>query len=401
MDFSNDNGGVPAMPQVGGLDAVTRAEIDIQISTAHAYPRQISRVANNVKSLVSMSKETAEGCIFSLPRGGKPIVGPSIRLAEILFSQWGNCTGGSRTIEVNRKDGYVECEGVFHDLQTNAKTVRRVRRSIASANGRVYSNDMIIVTSNAAGAIAFRNAVLAGVPRPVWQDAYAYAEDLIRGDIKTLPERRDRALKVMSSFGLTAEDVCGIVGVNGVEDIDLDALLVLAGLHNSLKEGDTTAEKLRAEIKAKNAVEEAPAQRKIENKTKTTGKTATRDRKPVDRTPPPPADPEPEPDHDPETGEVDDGDVTDDTDIPGDYTGEEEQAAQGDMLGGTPQQEGKRDWGNLLNAILADVDERGAPLDAAMGFYGPKVRELDEKNPELLDEFIKVTGHDLRAALNG
>lgn len=120
-------------------------------------------------------------------------------------------------------------------------------------------------------------------------------------------------------------------------------------------------------------------------------------RKPVDRTPPPPAEPEQEP----ETGEVDDGDVTD---IPSDYTGEgdpDDQTAQGDMLGGgTPQQDEVRDWGGLLNAILADVG-RGAELSAAMGFYGPKVRELEEKNPELLDEFIEVTGHDLRAALNG
>lgn len=233
--------------QPPAIDAMTRAEIDIQISTAHAYPRSLTRVARNVTDLVTMSQAAAAECIYSLPRGGKPIVGPSIRLAEILFSQWGNCTGGSRTVEVNKKEGYVEAEGVFHDLETNAKTVRRVRRRITARNGSVFNDDMIIVTANAAGSIAFRNAVLAGVPKAVWNEAYGKAEQVIRGDVKTLPERREQAFKAMAAFGLSAEDVCLILGVDGHKDIGLDELVVISGLHNSLMQEETTAEKLLAE----------------------------------------------------------------------------------------------------------------------------------------------------------
>ena len=246
--------------QPPAIDAMTRAEIDIQISTAHAYPRSLTRVARNVTDLVTMSQAAAAECIFSLPRGGKPIVGPSIRLAEILFSQWGNCTGGSRTVEVNKKEGYVEAEGVFHDLETNAKTVRRVRRRITARNGSVFNDDMIIVTANAAGSIAFRNAVLAGVPKAVWNEAYGKAEQVIRGDVKTLPERREQAFKAMAAFGLSADDVCLILGVDGHKDIGLDELVVIGGLHNSLMDESTTAEKLLAE--AEENAPEPPRKRK-------------------------------------------------------------------------------------------------------------------------------------------
>ena len=40
--------------------------------------------------------KTAEGCFFSLPRGGKRLEGPSIRLAEICAATYGNLRCGSR-----------------------------------------------------------------------------------------------------------------------------------------------------------------------------------------------------------------------------------------------------------------------------------------------------------------
>ncbi len=249
-------------PAPAGMDAMMRAEIDMQISTAHAYPRSLTKVARNVTELVTMSKETAGSCIYSLPRGGKAIVGPSIRLAEILFSQWGNCTGGSRTVEVNRVEGYIEAEGIFHDLETNSKTVKRVRRSIKNRNGGTYTDDMIIVTANAAGSIAFRNATLAGVPRSIWGEAYAMAEHTIKGDVKTLPERRDAGMKAMAAFGLSSEDVCKILGVEGLRDIGIDELVVIGGYHNALKDGEVEAEKLLRDADERIAAEEKPAKPK-------------------------------------------------------------------------------------------------------------------------------------------
>lgn len=237
----------PQLPALSG-DIAFRVEIDIQVSTANAYPRKLSRVAAEIRDLVTITPEAAAGCVYTLPRDGKAITGPSIRLAEILFSSWGNCTGGSRITEVNKAEGYVEAEGAFWDLQKNAKTVRRFRRRITNKQGKVFSDDMIIVTGQAAGSIAFRNAVLGGIPRAIWNEAYEAAEAVIRGTVKTLGERHDASMKVLQAFGFTADDVYKVLGIGGRQEFTLDHIVTLTGLYTTLKDGATTKEQIMRDI---------------------------------------------------------------------------------------------------------------------------------------------------------
>ena len=237
----------PQLPAMSG-DVAFRVEIDIQVSTANAYPRKLSRVAGEIRDLVTITPEAAAACVYTLPRDGKAITGPSIRLAEILFACWGNCTGGSRITEVNRAEGYVEAEGAFWDLQKNAKTVRRFRRRITNKQGKVFSDDMIIVTGQAAGSIAFRNAVLGGIPRAIWNEAYEAAEEVIRGTMKTLGERHDASMKVLHAFGFTADDVYKVLGIGGRQEFSLDHIVTLTGLYTTLKDGATTKEQIMRDI---------------------------------------------------------------------------------------------------------------------------------------------------------
>ena len=72
------------------VELSARAEIDIQIATAKQYPRDVMRCLSNVEAMVKMDDELALSCTYKLPRGGKSITGPSVRLAEILASNWGN-----------------------------------------------------------------------------------------------------------------------------------------------------------------------------------------------------------------------------------------------------------------------------------------------------------------------
>ncbi len=228
------------------VQALESAQIDQQIATAHRYPRKMTQVHQNILSLVSISKQAAEECSYALPRGNKPITGPSIRLAEIVVNQWGNCRVGARVVHVDRVEKYVEAEGVFHDLETNTAVTARVRRRISDRNGKLFNDDMIIVTGNAACAIAKRNAILSGVPKAIWHDAYEYAQKTIRGDAKTLPERIDGAMKAMAAFGLAEEDVFRLVGVGGRRDITLEHISLLTGMYNALRSEETTVEELMA-----------------------------------------------------------------------------------------------------------------------------------------------------------
>lgn len=247
-DIINYEGNKPA--DLSMVQQLAKAEIDQQIATAHVYPRSLSKISKNVLSLVTISQNAAEKCTYALPRGGKPITGPSIRLAEIVASQWGNSRVGARVVHVDRKEMYVEAEGVFHDLETNTATTARVRRRISDRNGRLFNDDMIIVTGNAACSIAKRNAILGGVPEAIWGEAYDAALRTVRGDMKTLPERRDETLKAMAAFGLSADEVYQILGIAGEKDFGLDQISTLRSTYAGLKNGELTVEELLKTIEA-------------------------------------------------------------------------------------------------------------------------------------------------------
>lgn len=223
---------------------LARAEIDQQVATAHAYPRSITKASRAIFELVTIDEESAKECNYALPRSGKPITGPSVRLAEIIASQWGNCRVGARVIHVDRADKFVEAEGVFHDLETGTATTARVRRRISDRNNRLFSDDMIIVTGNAACSIAKRNAILGGVPKAVWNKAYEAALKTIKGDVKTLSERRERMLKAFAAFGAKPEQIFAAINVGGIDDIGLDEIALLTAMHSSLKSGEATVEEM-------------------------------------------------------------------------------------------------------------------------------------------------------------
>lgn len=239
--------GLPVGYQSGNQSlavSIAMAEVDQQITTAHAYPRSVDQAVRNILSLATLDEETAAECVYALPRGGKPIKGPSIRLAEIIQSQWGNNRVGTRIVHVDRIEKYVEAEGIFHDLETNSATTARVRRRISDKRGGLLTDDMIIVTGNAASSIAKRNAILSGVPKAVWRKAYATVEKVIAGDVKTLVQRRAEAMKAFAAFGVTPERVFSALEVAGMDDISIDHMTTLIGMHSALKSGESTVEEM-------------------------------------------------------------------------------------------------------------------------------------------------------------
>ncbi len=229
-----------------GLSAMARAEIDMQITTARAFPRSPKRVRNALLELVTLDDAAAEEATYALPRGGKPITGPSIRFAESVKQSWGNCRASTEVTEINKDLGYVEAVGVFHDLETNVVTRIPHRRRITTSKGKIFADDMILVTANAASSIAMRECILKGVPKPVWRAAYESVMQVISGDIETLAVNRDKAVKAFARFGVKPEQVFMALGVAGEEDIVLDHIAVLRGMFSALKNGEETVETMFA-----------------------------------------------------------------------------------------------------------------------------------------------------------
>lgn len=242
---------------------LTRAEIDQQIATARAYPRSLKAVQSRILSMATLDEESAEECVYALPRGGKPIQGPSIRFAEILKQSYGNCRAAARVVTVDRREMYVEAEGVFHDLETNTATMARVRRRISNKNGKLLTEDMIIVTGNAACSIALRNAILGGVPKPLWRKAYDQVQATIAGDITTLVETREKAVRHFANYGVKPEEVFVAIGVGGWEDITVEHVVVLRGMASAIKNGESTVEEMFYGTVKDRVIDKAPLSERL------------------------------------------------------------------------------------------------------------------------------------------
>lgn len=224
---------------------LTRAEIDQAIATAKAYPRSLKGASDAMVAMATFNAEMAEDCIYSLPRGGKQIRGPSIRFAEIVAANWGNNRHSARVTHVDRIERKVEAEAAFFDLQTNVASVARVNRTIELKRGKTAIDlDMIQLAGAAAMQIARRNAILGGVPRIVWGPAHEAVEDVIRGDLKTLAERRDRAVAYFTKANIPIEKVAKALGRDHIEDIDLDDLVTMTGWRSAIKSGEVQLDEL-------------------------------------------------------------------------------------------------------------------------------------------------------------
>lgn len=248
--------------------ALSKAEIDQQIATARAYPRKIKNVISSITSLVTLDEETAQECLYALVRRkrtanddeeNKPIEGPSIRLAEVAAQMYGNCRIDARVVHVDRTEKFVEAEGLFHDLETNMASRATVRRRISTKQGRLFSEDMIVVTGNAACAIAKRNAILAGIPRGVYRPAYQAARGIVAGTIETLGKNREKAIKAFAAFGVTPPQIFETLGVASELEIKIDHVATLRGMYAALKNGEATVEEMFADSKPVAAKAPAPA----------------------------------------------------------------------------------------------------------------------------------------------
>ncbi len=233
------------------VDALERANVDSQVATAKQYPRNIKRCIDNSIVMATMDAETAQSCGYALPRGGKPITGPSVHLAKIIVSNWGNMRTEAKVVQITDKQ--IISRGTAWDLEANVASAFEVRRSIIDKYGKRYSDDMITVTGNAANSIAYRNAVFSVVPKAVVDKVYKSAQNFITGDLsdeEKLVKRRNEAVNYFNDeWGITEEEVVKLCGKKTINQVKVDEIALLLGMAQSLKDGDTTIEELMRPIR--------------------------------------------------------------------------------------------------------------------------------------------------------
>lgn len=220
-----------------------KAQIDTQIATAKAYPRDIKQAVQDSIATATMDIETAQSCNYALPRGGKQINGPSVHLALILAQNWGNLRIEAKISSIDNKS--ITSQAVCFDLQKNIAIKVEVKRSIMTKSGRM-NDDMITVTGNAANSISLRNAILKVIPKAVVDKVSNSAKQFITGDVsdetKLIKRVNDYFDRFLKTYGVTEQEILNLFGKPSKATITPDDLVTLIGYAQSIKDGDSTAE---------------------------------------------------------------------------------------------------------------------------------------------------------------
>ena len=221
------------------VESMERAAIDVQVSTAHAYPRSLKKFQTRALDMACIDEETAESCIYVRPvGGGKFAEGASIRLAEIVAACYGNIRVASRIIEQTPR--FVRAEGVAHDLETNYAGKSEVIESTVKKDGTPYDERMRVVIAKACLAKAYRDAVFKVVPKALCKQVITAAKAVIDKTGIPLDERRKKVQAWVASLKIDEKRVFAALAVAGWQEVGVDQLAILTGLKTSIAEKDVT-----------------------------------------------------------------------------------------------------------------------------------------------------------------
>lgn len=231
--------------QADMLQAIDRAEIDIQIATAKQYPRNIDEVLNKIETYATLDQETASDCFYVLRRKNADgtdnvIEGLSVRMAEIIAGAWGNLRVQTRIIGNDGRQ--ITAQAMCHDLEANFAISKEVKRSIVTKKGYTFSEDMQVVTGNAASSIAFRNAVLTVIPKAITKKIIQKVKEVAMGQAIDLEQSRQNVIQYYAKLGVKKEQLFQYLGIKTIDEIDKKKIFELRATANAIKEGTTTVQ---------------------------------------------------------------------------------------------------------------------------------------------------------------
>jgi len=222
------------------LTAYEEAERNSQVSIAKLYPRKLTIFRQELSEIARMNQPVAMEMMYSIPRAGKQLIGPSVRFAEAVLSSWGNCHAAVRIKDVS--GDFIVAESAFFDAEKNVRLTVEVKRRITDRDGRRFNTDMIGVTGSAASSIALRGAILRGVPKALWADIFDQAKKTAAGDVSSMEKTRSEMVAIFRALGVTDAMLLNALNVPGMADIGTEEIVALAAWHKQLLSKDSTLE---------------------------------------------------------------------------------------------------------------------------------------------------------------
>lgn len=242
--------------QSGEIATIAREQSEIQsaIITAKKFPR------NEASAFVKMSKSLerprlAEAALYSFPRGGRAIEGPSVDLARELARCWGNIRFGLRIVAI--EDLSVHIKGYAYDVEANnyieaedkfSKLVQRRNKATGITEWVQPDERDLRELVNRKGAILVRNCILQVVPSDLVDDAIKKAKETCQksdaGELETSREDTIKRLSVaFDKLGVSIDMLNKYFG-HDIAQINAAQLAELKRIWKALSDGQITRESI-------------------------------------------------------------------------------------------------------------------------------------------------------------
>lgn len=213
------------------------AEVHSMIVAAKQFPRdEATAYASLMRAC--QRKELAEVSMYSYPRAGQTVSGPSIRLAEEAARCWGNVEFGVK--ELSQKDGESEMLAFAWDLETNVRSsqtfnVKHVRDTRSGARKLTDQRDIYENNANNAGR-RLRARILAILPPDFINAALEECARTLKGDNSVpLEDKIKKMIVAFEKIGVKQSLIEGRLGKKSELMTD-DELVEYRGIYASIKD---------------------------------------------------------------------------------------------------------------------------------------------------------------------
>lgn len=158
-------------------------EVKGQIFMAKQFPRNQFEAEKRILDACKRPS-LAKSAMYSYPRGGQNVTGPSVRLAEVLAQNWGNIAFGFK--ELDQNDDESEAMAYAWDVETNTRQERifKVPHYRHTRSGTQHLTDprdiYELVANNASRRV--RACILSIVPGDIVESAIEECNKTLSGD---------------------------------------------------------------------------------------------------------------------------------------------------------------------------------------------------------------------------
>lgn len=232
-----------AAPKASNSMLSTREAQEVQAAVFMA--KRFPRNENEALARILRSCERpglASKAVYSYPKGGTNVSGPSVRLAEAIAQAWGNIQSG--VVELEQRDGESTCMAYCWDIETNTRECKifTVKHQISTKNGmKVLTDprDIYELVANQ-GARRKRACILNIIPGDIVDEALARCNKTLesgnRNQAPLIDRLRDLTGRFQKYYSVPLASIEKYFGYPLDVFTEMDGA-TLAGIYNALRDG--------------------------------------------------------------------------------------------------------------------------------------------------------------------